>query len=570
MSDDRYLWPRDGVYYYRRRMPERFASTYGKKMFVQSLDTKSLAEARKRRNLLNVRFDFEFEQIETSEKPGERLVEAPATRLSNEEVNRRVVQYVSDQFAKFERRYINDPADTADQLSEIKIDKEMQLQSLADPGHPDQHRWVQQAFERVFGDEQFDGLTEVGAAEIIRRGLVSLLRKELAFFRDDLVIQPSAPASATPSTDPQDTFGEITRAYLEDERTRATLNKRRRQWIAEVEARLDFLEEVVGKDTPIRSVNYDVAKRLQGILAKLPAHREKRYPGLSFQEAITKGTDDGAPLLSAASQGEYLICFRNVMSVATAKWLVQNNPAEGLRPLKQDLRSAAEKRLPFTVEQVKQLLTCGFYGHWREGAAKRYTKPDRAWRFWLPLIMAFTGMRPGEICQMVVGDIKKSSTGIWYASVLPTADDEGTAVKKVVKTIYSRRSFPIHPTLIALGFLDFVKSRMKDGEDALLFSDLSPSKRGYYSDYPCRRFRESFLDQAISRKPGQTLYSLRHSFRDALRRIEAPSDVLSALGGWSEGTKVSDNYGDKSDPDYLFSYVEKISYPGLELNYRFS
>ncbi len=52
--------------------------------------------------------------------------------------------------------------------------------------------------------------------------------------------------------------------------------------------------------------------------------------------------------------------------------------------------------------------------------------------------------------------------------------------------------------------------------------------------------------------------------------MNAPSDVLSALGGWSEGTKVSDNYGDKNDPDYLFKYVERISYPGLELNYRFS
>ncbi|WP_192357672.1 DUF6538 domain-containing protein [Mesorhizobium mediterraneum] len=340
MSDDRYLWGRNGVFYYRRRMPDHLAPIYGK-TFVQSLHTKSRAEARKRRNTLNVRFDCEFERLPTCEQADNGPQAASFKRLSGEEVGRQVADYFSSQFSKFERRYVNDPAETADQLSEIKIDREMRLQSLADPGHPDQQRWVHQTFEQLFADRRFDGLTEAGVAEVVRRGLVSLVRKELAVLRDDIVTETSAPISSMISTSEQVTFGEIARDYLEDERTRATLNKRRRQWIAEVEGRLAFLIEVVGKHTPIRSVNYDVAKRLQGILAELPAHREKRYPRLSFQDAITKRAEDSAPMLSAASQTEYLICFRNVMSVATAKWLVPNNPAEGLRPLKQDLPNSS-------------------------------------------------------------------------------------------------------------------------------------------------------------------------------------------------------------------------------------
>jgi hypothetical protein len=66
-------------------------------------------------------------------------------------------------------------------------------------------------------------------------------------------------------------------------------------------------------------------------------------------------------------------------------------------------------------------------------------------------------------------------------------------------------------------------------------------------------------------KPRESFYSFRHSWRDALRRIDAPDSTLEAVGGWSQA-KTSDSYGDPNDPDLQFKIIRKISFPGLDLS----
>ena len=51
-----------------------------------------------------------------------------------------------------------------------------------------------------------------------------------------------------------------------------------------------------------------------------------------------------------------------------------------------------------------------------------------------------------------------------------------------------------------------------------------------------------------------------------LRRIDAQPWTLQALGAWSQGKLVSDDYGDKANPDYQVQILEKISYPELDLS----
>jgi len=41
---------------------------------------------------------------------------------------------------------------------------------------------------------------------------------------------------------------------------------------------------------------------------------------------------------------------------------------------------------------------------------------------------------------------------------------------------------------------------------------------------------------------GCVIHSFRHSFRDRLRAVECPSDLIDELGGWSKGS-VGENYG---------------------------
>ncbi|MDB0065492.1 tyrosine-type recombinase/integrase [Oceanospirillaceae bacterium] len=54
------------------------------------------------------------------------------------------------------------------------------------------------------------------------------------------------------------------------------------------------------------------------------------------------------------------------------------------------------------------------------------------------------------------------------------------------------------------------------------------------------------------------VHSLRHNFRDRLREVEAPSDMIDQIGGWSLKT-VGQNYGDGYRLKHTGGWMEKIS-----------
>jgi len=57
--------------------------------------------------------------------------------------------------------------------------------------------------------------------------------------------------------------------------------------------------------------------------------------------------------------------------------------------------------------------------------------------------------------------------------------------------------------------------------------------------------------------PDAVIHGLRHSFRDRLRAVEAPSEVIDQLGGWSL-TTVGQGYGDGYKVEILSKWLEKI------------
>ncbi|SCW52178.1 hypothetical protein SAMN02927924_01003 [Sphingobium faniae] len=133
--------------------------------------------------------------------------------------------------------------------------------------------------------------------------------------------------------------------------------------------------------------------------------------------------------------------------------------------------------------------------------------------------------------------------GVWYMSM--TDEKDGNSLK----TQASRRRVPIHSELIQIGFLQFVGRQKQLGASARLFPTLKPNKYGNLAWYPVKRFNEQFLPAAMTLEERQSLYSLRHNVRDALRRVKAPAETLLAVTGWlPSGKAISDNYGDPGNP----------------------
>ena len=91
-----------------------------------------------------------------------------------------------------------------------------------------------------------------------------------------------------------------------------------------------------------------------------------------------------------------------------------------------------------------------------------------------------------------------------------------------------------------------------------------------FSRRPCVWLSRNFIAKHVpDLDQRQTLYSIRHSARDALRRAKAPPEALLVLGGWAPagGTPVSSAYGDAGNPDLWQETVNAMVYPGVDLSF---
>ena len=53
------------------------------------------------------------------------------------------------------------------------------------------------------------------------------------------------------------------------------------------------------------------------------------------------------------------------------------------------------------------------------------------------------------------------------------------------------------------------------------------------------------------------IHGFRHSFRDRLRAVECPSEIINQLGGWSLKS-VGQSYGKGFSKDILFKWMKQI------------
>jgi integrase len=569
---DQHLLRRSGVYYYRRRVPLSLVGKIGKKIIQHSLDTSSFKEAKKRRTVCDLQWDVRFEAYSVSgpEDKDSVQVSAKNSSLSAAELVQLVCNYVERQDQAAKKRDASCHPITANERREMRIEAEFEAQTLQarDDLH---HQWIYQAGAealkaagRSFGDPDVPGET---LAELVRRGLLELNRRYRARLADDhgrsffdQLFDPARPAKLT--------FGKLADQHLRLIEEDGAVNALGAKGLDRQRATVALVREIVGDDTHVDAIDYDACLHVRTILARFPANRTKLYGNLPIAQAIERAAKEGKPLLSPVTQERYLVALRDLLDLAAKKRLIPVNPAEGLRPIKRDAISSGDKRKPFTLQQIADFFKSQYYAESAKHSPP-FAHDKTAWRFWLPLMCLFLGMRPNEAAQLHLHDLKRTKAGTWYLHIIATADDDegaDTATGKTLKTKASRRKIPLHPELIKVGFLQFVEQRKKAGIGPRLFVDLKPDKYGNHATYALKRFRDTYLPAAIKMEPRQSFYSFRHSWRDALRRIDAQPATLQALGAWSQGKLTSDDYGDKADPDFQAQFMDKISFEGLNLS----
>lgn len=162
---------------------------------------------------------------------------------------------------------------------------------------------------------------------------------------------------------------------------------------------------------------------------------------------------------------------------------------------------------------------------------------------WGPLVALFQGARRTEVIQLLTGDIATDSeTGVWTVRF----DRKGD---KRIKTLSSIRRVPVHPQLIALGFLDFVQQRRSSyGQQASLWPGFEerkklPSRANKWSEW-----FNSYLAAHVVNDPGKKFHSFRATFKRFGRAAGVYDVVINHLVGHSNNS-VSARYGRKRDAD---------------------
>lgn len=174
--------------------------------------------------------------------------------------------------------------------------------------------------------------------------------------------------------------------------------------------------------------------------------------------------------------------------------------------------------------------------------------------FWMPLL-ALVGARVGELCQLLVADIKEVD-GIWCLDI-------NGADGKRVKNLSSARLVPLPQFIIDIGFLEFWRKRKDAGEERLF------SIRFLGRDRPDFNFKIGrYLRKHVTKDPKKTFHSFRATVATALKNIGAhesvPEALVSQLLGHANSSSSSSitfsRYGKPYSPAILLEALNRVDY----------
>lgn len=171
-------------------------------------------------------------------------------------------------------------------------------------------------------------------------------------------------------------------------------------------------------------------------------------------------------------------------------------------------------------------------------------------RYWLILILAFTGARREEVAQLSVDDIKQTEESVYYFDI---TDEDG----KKVKNAHSRRRVPVHSRLLELGLLDFADTRSRE-----LFPTGTKFKgRNTVGDAVGKWFHRLKQDVGVQgRKP---LHSFRHTVITRLVSAGVPQDIREILVGHASQGVHGQTYTHREEISVtlLKEHLEKLKLP---------
>lgn len=178
-------------------------------------------------------------------------------------------------------------------------------------------------------------------------------------------------------------------------------------------------------------------------------------------------------------------------------------------------------------------------------------KKNKEHHYWAPWIGLYTGARVSEVCQLALDDfIEEDGLPCFHFT------DDGQGQK--LKNQSSRRVVPIHPKLVELGLLDFVKHQRAKGQTKL-FPKLQDVLNGA-GDAESKAFGR-YLDKLhIEAKTGKKGF---HSFRKTITHKMQDHKIPAEFRAQFLGHDLEDEHFQSYSRKYSAKELADVIFPSL-------
>lgn len=205
-------------------------------------------------------------------------------------------------------------------------------------------------------------------------------------------------------------------------------------------------------------------------------------------------------------------------------------------------------------------------------------------RYWVPLLLAYTGARVNEICQLRVDDVIVDDSGIPYLSIqLPEDDSDINEVLDQLLSQYSlkndssARDIPIHRDLLTLGFLVYVEKVRAHGFTQL-FPSLKPGPNGFSHYFVSKWSSNSMTGErwyatVLGDDTKKGNHNWRHTFINKLKQGLLVDELMketavNEVSGLANSGEAMTRYGKRFYLERMLDIIHRhISYdymPALE------
>lgn len=267
--------------------------------------------------------------------------------------------------------------------------------------------------------------------------------------------------------------------------------------------------------------------KTQALISWLGHDDAQRVTGEVLSDYLDHAQQDKKLSLRTVAD-KYLPHLKAIFRAGASRKKLPANPTEGLRrvtPTKVTTRSQG-----FTDVEVKTILSAADRS---VGSNDRRSLENKIAAKWVPWICAYSGARITEITQLRKQDVFQEH-GVWLINITP---DAGSVKDRKYRLV------PVHPHLVEMGFIEFVKAH----PDGPLFYQPDPDRKGKKSTQAesvgkalCKWVQSLFEPWDTRLQPN---HAWRHRFKTVGRDVGMELHYLNLIQGHADGS-ASSGYGE--------------------------